>query len=180
MFGGGEKITDAVTAADAAYDRSQAMATGGQHRAAIANIKTAVRLYRQLATDQPDIFRPDLARALAMYSRLLAGADHALGGSHYAQEALSTAVESEQLFRALAGADHPDAALFRPYLADALAELAARYQEGGASDEALGAAQEAIRGYDGLDADDVRRHATGISTAHAVEDALVPRDPTAG
>lgn len=196
MLGGSTSLDDAITAADAALERSRTMAAAGQERAALANVKQAVRLYRQLARDEPDVFQPDLALALQTQSDLLA-----TSGS--ADDALATALEAVGYFRRLANipekavdaertadgvmsgvaattgepaalADADDAEQYRPYLGAALGTLAARLRAAGADDEALATVREGIHLFDNADPDDLRRHRQALDAARLLRNELSP------
>lgn len=103
MAGHTDRASDAETAADAALERSRTMAAAGQERAALANARQAVRLYRSLAEQEPGVFRPDLALALQTVADL-AGVTASAGAAAPGQkdEALRAAREAVSIFRALA------------------------------------------------------------------------------
>lgn len=151
MLPGSERVTDAVTAADAAFERSSTMAKAGQGRAALANIRTAVRLYRQLADDEPEVYGPDLAVALGALS-------DRLGENGDTAAALDAAQESVALLRTLRSGPDEDADLFAPYLGAAVGVWAQRLHEAGRDDEALVAARETVDLFDGLPPEDRQRH----------------------
>lgn len=98
MAGDDERASDAETMADAALERSRTMAAAGQARAALANARQAVRLYRDLAAREPAVFLPDLALALQTLADLAGGA-----ALDQQEEALLAAREAVSLFRTLAG-----------------------------------------------------------------------------
>lgn len=151
MLPGSEHIADAVTAADAALERSSAMANAGQGRAALANARTAVRLYRQLSAEDPAVYRPDLAVALGSLS-------DRLSDSGDAAAALDAARESVALLRALRSAPDDDAELFAPYVGAAIGRWASRLHDAGRDADALTAAREAVDLFDGLSVEDRQRH----------------------
>lgn len=196
MLGGSTSLDDAIEAADAALERSRTMAAAGQQRAALANVKQAVRLYRQLARDEPGVFQPDLALALQTQSDLLATSDSA-------DEALATAREAVGYFRQLAHIPEPatdtdraaeggvetaidepaapaavgeadDAERYRPYLGSTLGTLAARLHAAGADSESLAAVREGIHLFDNADSDDLRRHRTALDAARLLRNELSP------
>jgi tetratricopeptide (TPR) repeat protein len=82
----------------------------GEREAALAAAREAVELYRALAAQRPDAFRPDLAMSLNNLAAMLSE----LGER---EAALAAAREAVELRRALA-AQRPDA--FRPDLATSL------------------------------------------------------------
>jgi tetratricopeptide (TPR) repeat protein len=86
----------------------------GEREAALAAAREAAELYRALAAQRPDAFRPDLAMSLNNLAAMLSE----LGER---EAALAVAREAVELYRALA-AQRPDA--FRPDLAVSLAVLA--------------------------------------------------------
>lgn len=177
VFGDGPKIDDEETAADAALERARAMAAGGQARAGLANVKQAVRLYRQLAEKEPHVYQPDLAFALQAQSDIARAADRP-------GDAMNAAREAVALFRAmmaeggggfgLADDTEDDRALFGPYLGAALATLAARLHESGADDEALATVREGIHLFDNAAAEDLRRHRTVLDAARLLRNELSP------
>ncbi len=79
----------------------------GRREPALAAAEEAVALYRELAAQRPDAFRPDLARSLNNLGNMLSD----LGRR---EPALAAAEEAVALYRELA-AQRPDA--FRPDLA---------------------------------------------------------------
>jgi Tetratricopeptide repeat len=115
----------------------------GRREEALAAIQEAVGVYRELAADRPDAFRPDLARSLDNLS-------HWLGEVGRREEALAAIQEAVAIRRELAG-DRPDA--FRPDLAMSLSNLAIRLSALGRREEALAASQEAVGVYRELAAD---------------------------
>jgi tetratricopeptide (TPR) repeat protein len=106
----------------------------GRREDALAVAAEAVSLYRTLAAQRPDAFRPDLAGSL----NNLAGRLNALGRW---EDALAAAEEAVSLRRTLA-AQRPDA--FRPDLAMSVNNLAAMLSELGRREDALAAAEEAV------------------------------------
>lgn len=147
MLGGQSGITDVVTAADSALERAGSMADAGQGRAALANVRQAVRLYRKLAETEPHVYRPDLAAALDTLADLCDGAD-------LAHDALAPSQEAVGLFRTLTIDSHDDAPLFRPYLAAALSNLADRLDRAESDTESLEATREAADLYQQLAVDE--------------------------
>jgi tetratricopeptide (TPR) repeat protein len=108
----------------------------GRREEALARAQEAMDLYRALAAQRPDAFRPDLATSLNTLAVMLSK----LGRR---EEALARAQEAVDLRRDLA-AQRPDA--FRPDLARSLAVLAncldardRRADAGAADAEAIGA-----------------------------------------
>jgi hypothetical protein len=165
----GDKIDDAITAADGALERAQTMAKAGQGRAALANAKAATRLYRQLAVGDAPVYVPDLALSLQVESDFAS----AVGKP---DDALAAAQESVSVFRSLAEGTGEDAALFGPYLGSALCILAARLHEAGADDEALDAVREGIHLFDHVDAEDIRRHRIVLEAARLLRNELSPHE----
>lgn len=163
----GDKTADAITAADGALERAQTMSEAGQDRAALANIKAAVRLYRQLADDDPAVYRPDLAMALQVESDMASAADQG-------ELALAVAGEAVDIFRALTAEDGEDAALFGPYLGSALCILATRMHEAGRDDEALETVREGIHRFDRSGKEDIRRHRIVLEAARLLRNELSP------
>ena len=109
---------------------------GGRENAIRARELTeeAVAIYRELAAERPDAFRPDLAGSLNNLGNRL----DSLGRR---EEALGAAEEAVAIRRELA-AERPDA--FRPDLAGSLNNLGNRLDSLGRREEALGAAEEAV------------------------------------
>ena len=105
----------------------------GDREAALSAAREAADLYRALAAQRPDAFRPDLAMSLNNLATMLSD----LGDR---EAALSAAREAADLYRALA-AQRPDA--FRPDLAMSLNNLANRLSDLGDREAALSAAREA-------------------------------------
>jgi tetratricopeptide (TPR) repeat protein len=105
----------------------------GEREAALAAAREAADLYRALAAQRPDAFRPDLAMSLNNLATMLSE----LGER---EAALAAAREAADLYRALA-AQRPDA--FRPDLAMSLDNLATMLSELGEREAALAAAREA-------------------------------------
>jgi len=163
----GNKTDDAVTAADGALERAQTMATAGQDRAALANVKTAVRLYRQLAAEDGSIYGPDLALSLQVESDMASVAGKP-------DDALASAREAVSVFRSLADGPSDDAAKFGPYLGSALCILATRLHETGADGEALDVVREGIHLFDHSDAEDIRRHRIVLEAARRLRNELSP------
>lgn len=163
----GDKTEDAITAADGALERAQTMAKAGQDRAALANVRAAVRLYRQLAADDPAVYRPDLAMSLQVESDLASAAGKA-------DDALAAAREAVSLFRDLTAGPGEDADLFGPYLGSALCVLAGRLHESGADDDALEVVREGIHLFDHVDAEDIRRHRIVLEAARLLRNELSP------
>lgn len=162
----GDKAEDAITAADGALERAQTMAKAGQNRAALANVRAAVRLYRQLAADDAGLYGPDLAMSLQVESDLASAA-----GKH--DDALAAAQEAASMFRSLAEEPGEDAALFGPYLGSALCVLATRMHEVG-DDRALDTVREGIHLFDHADAEDLRRHRIVLEAARLMRNELSP------
>ncbi|REE17126.1 anaphase-promoting complex subunit 5 [Paraburkholderia sp. BL27I4N3] len=106
----------------------------GQPEAALGTAEEAVDLYRELVAQQPEVFRPDLARSLSNLAVRL----NALGQR---EPALQAAQEATDLNRELAD-QWPD--VFRPDLAGSLNNLANSLSELGQREPALQAAQEAV------------------------------------
>jgi hypothetical protein len=109
----------------------------GQREPALAAAQEAVNLYRQLATQRLDAFRPDLAGSLNNLAVMLSD----LGQR---KPALAAAQEVVKLYRELA-AQRPDA--FWPDLAMSLNNLANRLRDLGQHQPALAAAQGAVKLY---------------------------------
>ncbi|MGD0109963.1 MAG: tetratricopeptide repeat protein, partial [Rhodopila sp.] len=105
----------------------------GRREDALAVAEEAVSLYRALAAQRPDAFRPDLALSLNNLATMLSE----LGQR---EDAPAVAEEAVSLRRALA-AQRPDA--FRPDLAMSLNNLANRLSELGRREDALAVAEEA-------------------------------------
>ena len=102
--------------------------------------REAAELYRALAAQRPDAFRPNLAASLSNLANMLSD----LGER---EAALAAAREAVELRRALA-AQRPDA--FRPDLAMSLNNLANRLSDLGEREAALAAAREAAELYRAL------------------------------
>ena len=105
----------------------------GRREEALAAAREAADLYRELAAERPDAFRPNLAMSLNNLSGRLSGVGRR-------EEALAAAREAADLYRELA-AERPDA--FRPNLAMSLNNLSGRLSGVGRREEALAAAREA-------------------------------------
>ncbi len=163
----GDKTEDAITAADGALERAQTMAKAGQDRAALANVKAAVRLYRQLADDDAAVYRPDLAMSLQVESDMASAAGKP-------DDALAAAREAVSMFRSLAAEPGDDAALFGPYLGSALCVLATRLHDKGDENEALEVVREGIHFFDHSGADDIRRHRIVLEAARRLRNELSP------
>lgn len=163
----GDKTEDAITAADGALERAQTMAKAGQDRAALANVKAAVRLYRQLAEDDADVYGPDLAMSLQVESDMASAAGKP-------DDALAAARQAVSMFRSLAAEPGDEAALFGPYLGSALCILAARLHDVGDDGEALDAVREGIHLFDHVDAEDIRRHRIVLEAARLLRNELSP------
>ncbi|WP_217427409.1 tetratricopeptide repeat protein, partial [Sphaerotilus uruguayifluvii] len=95
----------------------------GQREEALAAAREAVEIYRELARQRPDAFRPNLAVALNNVANFLS----ALGQR---EEALAAAREAVEIRRELAR-QRPDA--FCPDLATSLAVMGLRLEESGAA-----------------------------------------------
>ena len=106
----------------------------GRREDALAAAQEATDLYRRLAAERPDAFRPDLAASLNNLGNMLSD----LGRR---EDALAAAQEATDLYRRLA-AERPDA--FRPDLAMSLNNLGNRLSDLGRREDALAAAQEAV------------------------------------
>ena len=106
----------------------------GDREVALAAAREAAELYRALAAQRPDAFRPDLAMSLNNLANMLSDL-----GEHEA--ALAAAREAVELYRALA-AQRSDA--FRPDLATSLNNLALSLSDLGEREAALAAAREAV------------------------------------
>lgn len=164
---GGDKTEDAITAADGALERAQTLSAARQDRAALANVKAAVRLYRQLVADDAALYGPDLAMSLQVLSDMA-------GAAGQPDEALAAAREAVSLFRSLAAGPSDDAALFGPYLGSALCVLATRLHEAGSDSEALTTVREGIHLFDHADAEDLRRHRIVVEAARLMRNELSP------
>ena len=106
----------------------------GEREEALATAREAADLYRALAAQRPDAFRPDLAMSLNNLANRLSD----LGER---EAALAAARGGGGLYRALA-AQRPDA--FRPDLARSLNNLAANAERSRRREAALAAAREAV------------------------------------
>jgi len=106
----------------------------GQHQAALEATREAVELYRQLAEQNPDRFRPDLAMSLNNLGNRLSS----LGQHH---EALEATQESVNIYRQLAE-QNPDR--FLPDLAGSLNNLGRDLSSLGRHQEAQEAAWDAL------------------------------------
>lgn len=150
--------------ADAAGDRALELAAAGEYDAALAQARSAVQGYQELAAADPEVFRPDLAAALD-------GLASRLGEVGRNVEALEAAREAVSLFRDLAGPNGgEDAALFVPYLAAALSNLSVRFHESGDDRAAVETAREAVGLYRELTA------APGQQVSQPVAGGLLPDD----
>jgi tetratricopeptide (TPR) repeat protein len=109
----------------------------GRYEPALQAAEEAARLYRDLAADRPDAFRPSLAISLNSLASSLSD----LGRR---EEALQAAEEAARLHRELA-AEWPDT--FRPDLAMSLNNLANSLSDLGRREAALQVAEEAARLY---------------------------------
>lgn len=114
----------------------------GRHQEALEAAQEAVKLFRELAVNNPDVFRPLFATSL---SNLANG----LSDVGQLQKALEAAREAVDIRRKLF-ADDPDA--FRPALGSTLNNLANRLNSLGQHQEALAASREAVTIYRELDA----------------------------
>ncbi|MCW5977621.1 MAG: tetratricopeptide repeat protein [Bryobacteraceae bacterium] len=121
----------------------EGFAARGRREEALDAIDEAARIYRQLAAERADAFRPNLAGSLNSLSDRLSE----LGRR---EDALAAATEAVDLYRQLA-AERPDA--FRPYLAMSLNNVAIGLSDLGRREEALAAATEAVDLYRQLAAD---------------------------
>jgi hypothetical protein len=106
----------------------------GQREEALAVAEESAALYRELAGQQPDAFRPDLATSLNTLAIMLSDLDRR-------EDALAVAEESAALYRELAG-QRPDA--FRPDLAASLNTLAVMLSNLGRREDALAVGEEAV------------------------------------
>jgi tetratricopeptide (TPR) repeat protein len=113
---------------------SNSLGALGRRDEALAAIEEAVTIYRQLAADQPDVFRPGLARSLNVQATQLAYL--ASRG-----EALAAIEEAVAIYRELAAA-RPD--LFRPSLARSLNIQSTRLAYLGRHEEAIVVIEEAV------------------------------------
>ena len=104
----------------------------GRREPVLAAAEEAVAIRRELAAQQPDAFRPDLASSLSNLANSL---------SDLGRREPALAVEAAALHRELA-ARQPDA--FRPHLARSLSNLAKRLSALGRRESALAAAEEAV------------------------------------
>ena len=111
-----------------------ARAEMGQREEALEAALEAVEIYRELARQRPDAFRPDLATSLSTVSSRLS----ALGRQ---EEALKAAREALEIRRMLTR-QRPD--IFRPDLAMSLSNMAIQLGDLGQREEALKAAREAV------------------------------------
>ena len=111
-----------------------ARAEMGQREEALEAAREAVEIYRELARQRPDAFRPDLATSLSTVSSRLS----ALGRQ---EEALKAAREALEIRRMLTR-QRPD--IFRPDLAMSLSNMAIQLGDLGQREEALKAAREAV------------------------------------
>ena len=115
-------------------------ALGDKKEAALLAVREAADLYRALAAQRPDAFRPDLAMSLSNLAAMLS----ALGNR---EAALSAAREAVDIRRALV-AQRPDA--FRPNFANSLWVLAECLDAVDCRDEGVAANAEAITQLSGL------------------------------
>ena len=106
----------------------------GQREQALEAAREAVEIYRELARQRPDAFRPDLAMSLNNVANRLSD----LGQREQALEAAREAVE---IYRELAR-QRPDA--FRPDLARSLAVMGLRLAESGEQAASVASFAEAI------------------------------------
>ncbi len=106
----------------------------GQREEALEAAREAVEIYRELARQRPDAFRPDLAMSLNNVANRLSD----LG---LREEALEAAREAVEIRRELAR-QRPD--IFRPDLAMSLSNMAIQLGDLGQREEALKAAREAV------------------------------------
>ena len=116
---------------------SNRLADLGDREAARDAIQKAVVIYRQLADQRPDAFRPDLATSLNNLSVSLAD----LGDREAARDAIEEAVE----IRRQIADQRPDA--FRPDLASSLNNLSNRLADMGDREAARDAILEAVEIY---------------------------------
>jgi len=126
--------------ADAALAIASRFQEVGERTGALAVSRDAAELYRTLAEQRPNTYRPLLAMSLNNLANRLSE----LGER---EAALAAAREAADLYRALA-AQRPDA--FRPNLAGSLNNLAAMLSELGEREAALAAAREAVDLYRAL------------------------------
>ena len=120
--------------ASALHGLAIAQSKAGQREAALRTAQQAADCYRELATQRPDVFRPNLAVSLNNLAKMLSD----LGQREPAWLAAQEAVD---LYRELA-AQRPD--VLRPDLAMSLNNLATMLGELGQREPALVAAQEAV------------------------------------
>ena len=111
-----------------------ALSALGRREEALTATQEAVKIYRQLAQQNPQAFLPDLAMSLNNLGYMLSE----LGRR---EEALAATAEAADLYRDLARAN-PQA--FLPDLAMSLNNLGNRLSDLGRREEALAAAQEAV------------------------------------
>jgi tetratricopeptide (TPR) repeat protein len=112
----------------------------GRREEALAASQEAVDIYRALAKERPDAFRPDLAMSLNNLGNRLSNLNRW-------KEALAASQEAVDIRRPLAK-DRPDA--FRPDLAMSLNNLGNDLSNIGRREEALAASQEAVDIYRAL------------------------------
>ena len=111
-----------------------AQSMAGQREAALRTAQQAVDLYRELATQRPDVYRPDLAMSLSNLANMLSG----LGQR---EPALRAAQQAVDIRRELA-AQRPD--VYQPDLARSLIVLALCTRDVRGAMEALPFAHDAV------------------------------------
>lgn len=111
-----------------------ALSLAGRRKEALVATQDAVRAYRELARQQPEVFLPDLAASLSNLGNFLSTVARW-------EEALAATQEAVSIRRELAR-QQPDA--FLPDLTKSLNNLGNRLSEVGHRDEALAATQEAV------------------------------------
>ncbi|MGW1432086.1 tetratricopeptide repeat protein [Streptomyces sp. NPDC002431] len=140
----------------------------GDHEKALATAREAVLVQRELAAQQPDVLRPELAAALGTLSDRLADAGDPEG-------ALAPAQECARLYARLAVGD-PEA--FKAVLALSLDTLAHRTAATGDGDTAAQFAGEAVRLQRELAAD--RRSATLLPLARFLRNSAAHHASSTG
>ena len=130
---GAADVSDKASLATNLNNLSNRLSELGRREDALAESEEAAEIYRALAAERPDAFRPDLAMSLNNLSVRLSE----LGRR---EEALAAIEEAVEIRRALA-AERPDA--FRPDLASSLNNLSNRLSALGRREAALAAIEEA-------------------------------------
>jgi tetratricopeptide (TPR) repeat protein len=126
--------TDPAQRADWTDSLGVRLSKAGKPDQALSATEEAVAIYRELASTDPDHYRPDLARSL----------DHlGIGFKELGRpaDALPATEEAVAIFRELASADP---GLYRPNLARSLENLGIRYSELGRPADAVLATEEAV------------------------------------